>query len=565
MEDLAADLVVVGSGAAGIMAVLSAARADPKLQITLVSKGAIGRSGCSIMSQGFNAALDPADSLDAHFQDIVHAGEFLNNQELAWQLVQDAPDTVRKLESVMGCFFDRTPEGRIHQLPFAGQSFDRKVHRGDELGLEIMSCLTDQLYNTQTRLLEHTRALDLICDDHGGIAGLALLDTRKGEAMLMRTPVVIVATGGAANMYRPSSAAKEKAGDGMAMCYRVGAAFRDMEMMQFLSVGIVSQSSGHIGLPLEERLRYVGAYLYNTLGERFMEIYESETLERATRDQVVRACYQEIMAGRGTAAGGVFLDARHLGKKLLEEQFTEIVERARSLGQDPVVQPVELSPTAHFQIGGVIIDTDGASNIPGLLVAGEDAGGVHGASWTGGNGVAESTVFGARAGTHAATLCRQRQVAAPDKQRATEILNSVYAPLKQTGSEDPLLLSRAVRNLMWRKAGPVRNATGLSEALSELQDLEERLDGVSVRGSLIANPAWAQTLDVKNLIAVAKMLLVSARAREESRGVHFRSDFPSRNDAQWLRYIVSRIGADGPVTETMPVLTPRLVPDGKAI
>jgi succinate dehydrogenase/fumarate reductase flavoprotein subunit len=141
----------------------------------------------------------------------------------------------------------------------------------------------------------------------------------------------------------------------------------------------------------------------------------------------------------------------------------------------------------------------------------------------------------------------------------------VYAPLKQTGSEDPLILSRALRNLMWRKAGPVRSATALSEALSELQDLEERLDGVSVRGSLIANPAWAQTLDVKNLIAVAKMLLVSARAREESRGVHFRSDFPSRNDAQWLRYIVSRIGSDGPVTETRPVLTPRLVPDGKAI
>jgi len=309
----------------------------------------------------------------------------------------------------------------------------------------------------------------------------------------------------------------------------------------------------------------VGAYLYNTLGERFMEIYESEKLERATRDQVVRACYQEIMAGRGTAAGGVFLDARHLGKKLLEEQFTEIVERARSLGQDPVVQPVELSPTAHFQIGGIIIDTDGASNIPGLLVAGEDAGGVHGASWTGGNGVAESTVFGARAGIHAATLCRQRHVAAPDRQRATEIFNYVYAPLKQTGSEDPLVLSRTLRNLMWRKAGPVRDATGLSEALSELQDLEERLDGVSVRGSLIANPAWAQTLDVKNLILVAKMLLVSALAREESRGVHFRSDFPSRNDAQWLRYIVSRVGPDGPVTETRPVLTPRLVPVGKAI
>ena len=565
MESLAADLVVVGSGAAGIMAVLSAARADPELQITLVSKGAIGRSGCSIMSQGFNAALDHADSLDAHFQDMVHAGEHLNNQELAWQLVQDAPDTVRKLESAMGCFFDRTPEGRIHQLPFAGQSFDRKLHRGDELGLEIMSCLTDQLYCTQARLLEHTRALDLICDDHGGIAGLALLDTRKGQAILMRTPVVIVATGGAANMYQPSSAAKEKTGDGMAMCYRVGAAFRDMEMMQFLSVGIVSQSSGHTGLPLEERLRYLGAYLYNTLGERFMEKYEAEKLERATRDQVVRACYQEIMAGRGTAAGGVLLDARHLGKKLLEEQFTEIVERARSLGQDPVVQPVELSPTAHFQIGGVIIDTDGASNIPGLLVAGEDAGGVHGASWTWGNGVAESTVFGARAGTYAATLCRQRHAAVPDKQRATEIFNCAYAPLRQAGSEDPLVLSRVLRDLMWRKAGPVRDATGLSEALSELQDLEERLDRVSVRGSLIANPAWAQAVDVKNLVAVAKVLLVSALAREESRGVHFRSDFPSRNDRQWLRYIVSSAGPDGPVTETRPVLTPRLVPGGKAI
>ena len=559
-EFLKTDLAIIGSGGAGLMAVLQAARTSPELDITLVSKGLVGRSGCTIMTQGFNAVMNPADSFESHFQDMLKSGEYLNDQDLAWQLVNGAPDIIRDLEHHAGCYFDRGTDGLIEQLPFAGQSFDRKVHRGIETGLEIMGRMSEQLVTTRTHVLEDVRALDLIVDDNGGVAGLALLDTKRGIPLVLRATVVIVATGGAANMYRFASAAKEKTGDGMAMCYRAGAEFRDMEMMQFLSVGLVSGSSQHSGIPLEERLRYAGVYLENSMGERFMERYQPDVMERATRDQVIRACYQEIESGKGTAAGGILVDARHLGREILESSFSDIVARARLLGQDPVVQKVEMSPTAHFQIGGALIRSHGETNISGLLVAGEDAGGVHGASWIGGNGVAESTVFGARAGVYGAKLCRERNVSEPSMTQASEVFERDFAALARTSGDQPLRLNQALRDMMWLRAGPVRSAVGLQKGLAELDEIEARQDHLAIDGSLVANPLWQQALDLRNLLTVARLVLVSALAREESRGVHFRTDFPDRNDTHWLRYVVLRKTPGGPVVDTRQVQTHRHLP-----
>lgn len=353
------DVAVVGSGGAGLMCVLHAKEANPELDVTVVSKGAVGRSGCTRMVQGgFNAVLDPADSVDLHLRDTLDGGKYLNDQELAHTLVTDAPKVIRELETRVGCFFDRAEDGRIHQKAFAGQQFDRTVHRGDLTGIEIMGRLRDQMFRLRPRELEDVRALDLVTDVHGELAGLVALDVRTGRPLLLRARVVVVATGGSATMYRIAAPAREKTGDGVAMCWRAGLPLRDMEMLQFHPTGLLAAESRLTGAVLEEGLRGAGAYLTNADGERYMTRYDETRMERSTRDVVSRAGYTEIMAGRGTPNGGVLIDISHLGAAEVERRFPGMVERTRQIGQDLARGPVEVSPTAHFHMGGVLIDPD---------------------------------------------------------------------------------------------------------------------------------------------------------------------------------------------------------------
>ncbi|MGH7661526.1 MAG: FAD-binding protein, partial [Vulcanimicrobiaceae bacterium] len=381
------------------MAALHAYDVDPKLDIVVVAKGLVGKSGCTRLVQGgFNAALDPNDSVEKHFLDTVKGGAFLNNQDLAWALVADAPAIIRKLETKVGVFFDRRPDGTIHQKAFAGQSFDRTVHRGDLTGIEIVSRLHDQLFARQIALVDETRAVDLIPTQNGdGIAGALLLHQRNGAFTLVRARVILLATGGGPRMYKFSAPSIEKVGDGYAMAYRAGCDLVDMEMMQFHPTGILAGASRLSGMVLEEGLRGAGAYLLNAQGERFMKRYDPERMERSTRDVVSRSSYIEIMEGRGSPGGGVYIDASHLGADFIAKTFPGMVRRCAEVGYDLTRGPVEVTPTAHFHMGGVAIDDRCNTAIPGLLVAGEDAGGVHGANRLGGNGVAESCVFGARA------------------------------------------------------------------------------------------------------------------------------------------------------------------------
>ena len=242
IERIDTDIAVIGSGGAGLMCVLHAATADPGLDITLLSKGAVGRSGCTRMVQGgYNVVLDPDDSLELHFADTLEGGKYLNDQQLAWTLVQDAPRVINELETRVGCFFDRRPDGRIHQKAFAGQAFDRTVHRGDLTGIEIMGRLRDQMFRLGPRELEDVRALDFVFDDQGELAGVTALDVRTGRFIVVRARVVVVATGGSATMYRIAAPAREKTGDGVAMCYRAGLEMRDMEMLQFHRPGLRQQ------------------------------------------------------------------------------------------------------------------------------------------------------------------------------------------------------------------------------------------------------------------------------------------------------------------------------------
>jgi succinate dehydrogenase / fumarate reductase flavoprotein subunit/fumarate reductase flavoprotein subunit len=562
---LETDVAVIGSGGAGLMCALHAAAADPRLSITIVSKGAIGRSGCTRMVQGgFNAVLGAGDSVEAHFLDTLEGGHYLNDQELAWTLVNDAPRIVHELEERFGCLFDRTPGGELDLKPFGGQSFDRTVHRADQTGLEIMGRLRDQVLRIGVRELEDWRALDLVFDRHGELSGVTVLDIRSGRAAVLLARVVVVATGGSATMYRIAAPAREKTGDGMAMCWRAGLELRDMEMLQFHPTGLVAGTSALTGAVLEEGLRGAGAELRNRLGERFMERVDPVRLERSTRDVVARASYTEIVEGRGTPAGGVLLDVSHLGEEEIERRFGEMAARARLVGADLATGPVEVSPTAHFHMGGVVIDPDCFTSVAGLLVAGEDAGGTHGANRLGGNGVAESTVFGARAGETAAAAAADRGLYMPEPELVAASVERAYAPLHRDGGRLPFVLTDRLKETMWVNCGVVRTRAGLLQAREQLAELAEESSRVAVGGPREANPAWQQALDLESQLAVARLIVESALLREESRGAHFRTDFPDRDDTAWLRSVVVRRARDGtPAVTTRPVELSRLAPGGR--
>ncbi|KAA9152757.1 FAD-binding protein [Amycolatopsis acidicola] len=540
-ELLTTDVAVIGSGGAGLMCVLHALEADPSLHVTIVSKGAVGRSGCTRMVQGgYNAVLDPNDSIDAHFSDTLAGGKYLNNQELAWTLVNDAPRVIHELETRVGCFFDRRADGRIHQKAFAGQTFDRTVHRGDLTGIEIMGRLRDQMFRLGPVELEDVRALDLIHDADGQLAGITGVHMRTGRPLVLRARVVVVATGGSATMYRVAAPAREKTGDGIAMCWRAGLAMRDMEMLQFHPTGLLAGEARMTGAVLEEGLRGAGAILRNALGERYMESYDPERLERSTRDVVARSGYLEIAAGRGTPEGGVLIDISHLGREEVERRFPGMVARTRQIGQDLASGPVTVSPTAHFHMGGVIIDKDCLTSLQGLLVAGEDAGGVHGANRLGGNGVAESTVYGARAGDTAAGMAPARSLHEPDQGEIDASFRRAYAPLGREEGPSPFELTRRLKELMWNKVGVVRDGEGLVQAAKELDGLAEEVRTVAAPGPAAVNFGWQEAMDLTNQITVARTMAYAAAWRTETRGAHARSDYP--DSRQELDYLVLEAG-----------------------
>jgi succinate dehydrogenase/fumarate reductase flavoprotein subunit len=527
IDEIETDILILGAGGAGLLAALHALDASPKIRIAIAVKGLLGQSGCTRMVQGgYNAVLNPADSLDRHFADTIKGGAWINHQELAWKLVEEAPRRIVELENKSGCLFDRNPDGTIHQKPFAGQSFDRTVHRGDLTGIEIMSNLRDSILETNIQVLQECRGLELI-NAGGCIGGALLLDIRSGRLIAARAKATLLATGGGATMYRISSPSLEKSGDGMAMAWRAGASFVDMEMLQFHPTGLLAGDSIATGGLLEEGLRGAGARLYNGLGERFMERYDPQRLERATRDVISRSSFFEIAAGRGTPANGVYLDATHLGESYLMENFPGMVERCADHGFDLLHDRVEVSPSAHYQMGGVQIDVDCHTNLEGLFVAGEDAGGVHGANRLGGNGVADSIVYGGRAGDAMADYVLGREL--PKSSLNAERWR---CPSREAG-ETPFALRKELEDLMWRKAGVVRRGADLESTLTELASLAERSESARI-DSL---PAWNAALDLSNLIVVGGLVARSALIRTESRGAHFREDFP-QSDPAWLKNIV---------------------------
>ena len=534
--------------------------------MTVVVKGLLGRAGCTRMVQGgYNAVFTEPDSLDAHLRDTLAGGGFINDQELVWTLVTEAPGRVLELESRYGCLFDRTPEGRIHQKPFAGQSHDRTIHKGDLTGIEIMNRLTEQVHERPgIQALEECRAVELLLDDDGRAAGALVLDIRRGTFVAVRSRATLLAMGGGPTMYRVIACSADKSADGIALGYRAGLPLRDMEMVQFHPTGLVIPGSLMTGALLEEGLRGAGGYLRNGQGERFMARYDAARMERSTRDLVSRASFLEVTEGRGTPNGGVWIDVSHLGAERVERNFRGMVRRCRDFGRDLARGPVEVGPTAHFLMGGVVIDPACRTSIEGLFAAGEDTGGVHGANRLGGNGVAESTVFGGLAGDVMAAFVEGRPAPRVAESALAPLVAALTAPFTRAAGAGLYDLQRDLRDVMWERSGLVRDAEGLGAAGAEIERIEARLDLVGVAGDPSLNTAWQDWLNLRSQAMAARLIVRSALERRESRGAHWRRDFPA--PAATPHYTVrARRGADGPRVWTEPVVFSRATPAGTAV
>jgi fumarate reductase flavoprotein subunit len=531
--------------------------------VTVVVKGLLGRAGCTRMVQGgYNAVLASPDSLDAHLLDTLAGGGWINDQELAWTLVTEAPGRVLELENRYGCFFDRHPDGRIHQKPFAGQTHDRTIHKGDLTGIEIMNRLTEQVWiRSSVRALEEHRAVELLSDGAGRVGGALLLDIRRGSFTAVRSRATLLAMGGGPTMYRVIACSADKAADGIALALRAGAAVKDMEMVQFHPTGLVVPNSLMTGALLEEGLRGAGGRLLNGKGERFMSRYDPGRMERSTRDLVARACFTEVQEGLGSPHGGVWIDVSHLGAELVETNFRGMVRRCRDFGRDLAREPVEVGPTAHFMMGGVVIDASCRTAIEGLFAAGEDAGGIHGANRLGGNGVADSTVFGGIAGDVMAEWVVGRSLPRLSTHAVEAAADRIVEPLGRGEGEGLYALQQRLRDIMWEQVGLVRQASGLKAALREIEDIGQRAPRAAVPGGTTYNLAWQDWLNLQNQAAAAWLIARSALERAESRGSHFRADFP---DTGAELYTIPVAGGDTPGLRVWkePTRLTRLAPDG---
>ncbi|HEY2627543.1 MAG TPA: FAD-dependent oxidoreductase [Usitatibacter sp.] len=526
------DVLILGAGGAGLFAALHAKRAHPDLKVTIAVKGLLGKSGCTRMVQGgYNVALAEGDSVERHFMDTIEGGKWLPDQELAWTLVTKAIERIHELENELGCFFDRNPDGTVHQKAFAGQTFDRTVHKGDLTGIEIMNRLTEQVWVSGVDRLEEYRAVELVKSSDGAVAGVVMIDMREGEFVFVQAKSVLLATGGGPTMYRYHTPSGDKSCDGLAMALRAGLTLRDMEMVQFHPTGLLAGTGTRMtGTVLEEGLRGAGGYLLDANRERFMHKYDPRN-ERATRDIVSRSMFAEMRAGNATPNGGLYISMAHLGPDKVRASFKGMVERCADCGFDLAGGIVEVVPTAHYMMGGVEFDGDCTTSLTGLFAAGEDTGGVHGANRLGGNGVANSTVFGAIAGdamgkwTANEGEWREPQAGALDDAQAR-----ASAPLSRPPGDLEAIREDLYRT-MWEDAGIVRDAASLARAQSSLQEIRARLLATGIHGGdLRYNLTWHDWLNLASLVDVSAAICTAAQARTDSRGAHFRGDHPETGD-----------------------------------
>jgi fumarate reductase flavoprotein subunit len=550
------DILILGSGGAGLFAALHAKKAHPDLQVTIAAKGLVGKCGCTRMVQGgYNVALSPGDSVERHFMDTINGGKWLPNQDMAMKLCETAVIRVQELENELGCFFDRKADGSLHHKAFAGQTFDRTVHKGDLTGIEIISRLMEQVRASSVELMEEHRAVAMIPNRSGdSLAAILMVDMHNGEFSLVRAKAVLLATGGGPTMYRYHTPSGDKSMDGLSMALRLGLPLRDMEMVQFHPTGLLAGLDTRMtGTVLEEGLRGAGGYLLNGGGERFMTNYDVAG-ERATRDIVSRAIYAEMRQGNTTPNGGVYIAMSHLGPQNVAQQFPGMVKRCADCGFDLAGGQVEVVPTAHYFMGGVVVDVDTRSSLPGLYIAGEDAGGAHGANRLGGNGVANSTVFGGIAGdVMAVDAVDQKFWQEANTEIVEREVERAMLPFTQKAGDINSIRNRLM-DLMWDQVGVLRNDQQLRSGLQQLKGLKQELLGTGLADdNRVYNLSWHDWLNLQNLIEVSEVIAAAALARENSRGAHYREDFTDTGSLKDSYFTLASLESDEIVVDRKPV------------
>jgi succinate dehydrogenase / fumarate reductase flavoprotein subunit len=556
------DVLVIGAGGAGLRAAIEAATAG--VTVGLICKSLLGKAHTVMAEGGMAAALannDERDSWKVHFADTMRGGQYLNNWRMAEIHAKEAPDRVRELEG-WGAVFDRTPDGRINQRNFGGHRYPRLAHVGDRTGLELIRTLQDHtVYLGVAVHMEHT--VITLLRDGDRIAGAVAYERERGRFHVFAAKAVILATGGVGRAYKITSNSWEGTGDGHALAYRAGAELIDMEFIQFHPTGMVWPPSVQ-GILVTEGVRGEGGVLKNSEGRRFMfddipDNYKPQTAadpeegwrytqgdknarrppELLTRDHVARCINREVKAGRGSPHGGVFLDIAWIKEKLpkgeehIKRKLPSMYHQFKELADlDITATPMEVGPTTHYIMGGVRVDADSQmSSIPGLFAAGECASGINGANRLGGNSLSDLIVFGKRAGQYAAEYARKQRTAKLDDGIVERAIKESLEPFDRAArGENPYKVQEDLQDTMQGLVGIVRQEREMREALARLQDYKERAARVGVSGHREYNGGWHTALDLKNLLTVSEAIAVSAIERKESRGGHFREDYPEKKD-----------------------------------
>ncbi|MEI6076315.1 MAG: fumarate reductase/succinate dehydrogenase flavoprotein subunit [Verrucomicrobiota bacterium] len=559
------DVLVIGAGGAGLRAAIEASAAGVK--VGLICKSLLGKAHTVMAEGGMAAAMgnvDDRDNWKVHFADTMRGGQYVNNWRMAELHAKEAPARVHELEA-WGAVFDRTKEGKISQRNFGGHRYPRLAHVGDRTGLELIRTLQDHgIHQGITVFMEYT--VVSLLKDGSRVVGAFGYDRERGRFRVFKAKAVVLCTGGLGRAYRVTSNSWEGTGDGVSLAYHAGAELLDMEFIQFHPTGMIWPPSV-MGILVTESVRGEGGVLRNKDGKRFMyddipENYKSQTStdpeegwrytqndknakrppELLTRDHVARCINREVKAGRGSPHGGVFLDiswikekipnsAEHIKRKLpsMYHQFMQLANL------DITKEPMEIGPTTHYAMGGIRVEAETqATNIPGLFAAGECAAGLHGANRLGGNSLSDLIVFGQRAGLYAAKLAKETSAVTVSDAEIEGAYREAVAPFERAAggtTEGPYQVQYDLQNMMQKNVGIVRLQNEMEEAIDSIQKLKARAGKVAVQGHCEYNPGWHTAIDLKHLLTVSEAITLCALERKESRGGHFREDFPDKDPA----------------------------------
>ncbi|MBA2258631.1 MAG: fumarate reductase/succinate dehydrogenase flavoprotein subunit [Acidobacteria bacterium] len=553
------DVLVVGAGGAGLRAAIEASAGGVK--VGLLCKSLLGKAHTVMAEGGIAAALanvDDRDNWKVHFSDTMRGGQYVNNWRMAELHAKEAPDRVRELEA-WGAVFDRTTDGRILQRNFGGHRYPRLAHVGDRTGLEMIRTLQDHGVHRGMDVHMEFTVVSLL-KDGGRIAGVFGYERERGRFKVFRASAVILATGGLGRAYRITSNSWEGTGDGHSLAYHSGAELIDMEFIQFHPTGMIWPPSVQ-GILVTEGVRGEGGILVNKEGRRFMfddipEPYRNQTAdnedegwrytqgdksarrppELLTRDHVARCINREVREGRGSPHGGVFLDIAWIRKRMqnseehIRRKLPSMYHQFKQLADiDITKEAMEVGPTTHYVMGGVRVDADSQmSNVPGLFAAGECAAGINGANRLGGNSLSDLLVFGKRAGEYAAQYAREHPRPAFDLAQADEAAHLAVQPFEPGRSENPYTIQHELQGAMQELVGIVRQENEMVTALEVVEKLSTRAATAAVHGHREYNPGWHTALDLRHLLTVSEAIARCAIERRESRGGHFREDYPEK-------------------------------------